>query len=88
MARPEVGRLKGRGSLARGEVGRIMVRAPLVYREIGRFSVRGRRGTNRLRFTGRLRGRALPAGPYLLTAQATDGNGLASPAASAAFRVR
>jgi hypothetical protein len=74
--------------LARGEVGRFTVRAPLVYREIGRFSVRGRRGTNRLRFTGRLRGRALPSGPYRLTAQATDGNGLASPAASAAFRVR
>jgi hypothetical protein len=74
--------------LASGEVGRFTVRAPLVYREIGRFSVRGRRGPNRLRFTGRLRGRALPAGPYRLTAQATDGNGLASPAASAAFRVR
>jgi hypothetical protein len=64
------------------------VRTPLVYREIGRFSVRGRRGANRLRFTGRLRGRALPAGPYRLTAQATDRGGLASPAASAAFRVR
>jgi hypothetical protein len=74
--------------LARGQVGRFTVRAPLVYREIGRFSVRGRRGTNRLRFTGRLRGRALPAGPYRLTAQAIDRDGLASPAASAAFRVR
>jgi hypothetical protein len=74
--------------LARGEVGRFTVRAPLVYREIGRFSVRGRRGANRLRFTGRLRGRALPAGPYRLTAQATDRDGLASPAASAVFRVR
>src|ERR671915_197259 len=73
---------------ARGDVGRFTVRAPLVYREIGRFSVRGRRGANRLRFTGRLRGRALPAGPYRLTAQATDGNGLATAAASAAFRVR
>jgi hypothetical protein len=74
--------------LARGEVGRFTVRAPLVYREIGRFSVRGRRGANRLRFTGRLRGRALPAGAYRLTAQATDRDGLASPVVSAAFRVR
>jgi hypothetical protein len=74
--------------LARGEVDRFTVRAPLVYREIGRFTVRGRRGANRLRFTGRLRGRALPAGLYRLTAQATDRDGLASPAASAAFRVR
>jgi hypothetical protein len=64
------------------------VRTPLVYRGIGRFSVRGRRGTNRLRFTGRLRGRALPAGPYRLTGQATDRDGLASPGVSAAFRVR
>jgi hypothetical protein len=74
--------------LSGGEVGRSTVRAPLVYREIGRFSVRGRRGPNRLRFTGRLRGRALPVGLYRLTAQATDGDGLASPAATAAFRVK
>jgi hypothetical protein len=77
-----------RTPLARREVDRFTVRTPLVYREIGRFSVRGRRGTNRLRFTGRLRGRALPAGPYRLTAQATDRDGLVSPAATAAFRVR
>lgn len=79
---------RDRNSLARREVGGFTVRPPLVYREIGRFSVRGRRGANRLRFTGRLRGRALPAGPYRLTAQATDGNGLSSPAVSAAFRLR
>lgn len=77
-----------RTPLARREVGGFTVRAPLIYRGIGRFTVRGRRGANRLRFTGRLRGRALPAGPYRLTAQATDRDGLISPAASAAFRVR
>jgi hypothetical protein len=88
LARREVGRFAVRAPLARGEVGRFTVRAPLVYREIGRFSVRGRRGANRLRFTGRLRGRALPAGPYRLTSQATDRDGLVSPAANAAFRVR
>jgi hypothetical protein len=102
LARQEVGRFKVRGPLGRGEVGRFTVRAPfarrevgrfkvrapLVYREIGRFSVRGRRGANRLRFTGRLGGRALPAGAYRLTAQATDRDGLASPVVSAAFRVR
>jgi hypothetical protein len=84
----EVGGSTGRAPVAHGEVGHFTVRAPLVYREIGRFSVRGRRGPNRLRFTGRLRGRALPAGPYRLTAQATGRDGFASPAASAAFRVR
>src|SRR5918992_194436 len=73
---------------SRRQVRRFAVGAPLVYREIGRFSVRGRRGTNHLRFTGRLRGRALPAGVYRLTAQATDRHGLATAAASAAFRVR
>jgi hypothetical protein len=63
-------------------------RVPLVHREIGRFSVRGRRGLNRLRFSGRLRGRALPAGVYRLTAQAVDHTGLSSPQVSAAFRIR
>jgi hypothetical protein len=75
-------------SLARREVSGFTVRVPLVYREIGRFSVRGRRGTNRLRFTGRLRGRALPAGAYRLTAQATDRSGRASPSVDVGFRVR
>src|SRR5918992_920801 len=75
-------------SLARREVSGFTVRAPLIYREIGRFSVRGRRGTNRLRFTGRLRGRALPAGAYRLTAQATDRSGRASPSVDVGFRVR
>jgi hypothetical protein len=52
------------------------------------FSVRGQRGLNRLRFSGRLRGRALPAGPYRLTAHAVDRNGLVSPAASVGFRIK
>ena len=77
-----------RAPLARQAIGGFSVRSPLVHREIGGFSVRGRRGANRVRFTGRLRGRPLPAGRYRLTAQATDRDGLASSAASAAFRVR
>jgi hypothetical protein len=88
LARQAIGRVSVRAPLARQAIGRFSVRSPLVYREIGRFWVRGRRGANRLRFTGRLRGRPLPTGPYRLTAQATDRNGLTSPAASAAFRVR
>ena len=55
---------------------------------IGRFSVRGRRGLNRLRFTGRLRDRALPVGAYRLTAQAIDRDGVTSATAGFAFRVR
>jgi hypothetical protein len=65
-----------------------MGRAPLVPRESGRFSIRGRRGVNRLRFTGRLRGRTLRAGSYRLIAQAISDDDLVSPLASAGFRVR
>jgi hypothetical protein len=53
----------------------------------GRFTVRGRRGLNRLRFTGRLRGRALPKGAYRLTAVAVRGAERSKPA-SVAFRIR
>jgi hypothetical protein len=55
---------------------------------LGRFSVRGRRGVNRFRFTGRLRGRALRAGTYLLTAQAIDRAGVASAPSTVGFRIR
>jgi hypothetical protein len=53
-----------------------------------RFSVQGRLGLNRLRFTGRLRGRALPAGAYRLTATAIAPGGLVSPPARVGFRIR
>jgi hypothetical protein len=53
-----------------------------------RFSVHGRLGVNRLRFTGRLRGRALPPGAYRLTATAIAPGGLASPPARVGFRIR
>jgi hypothetical protein len=38
----------------------------------GRFAVRGRRGLNRLRFSGRIRGRPLVPGSYVLRAVAVD----------------
>jgi hypothetical protein len=63
-------------------------RTPLVRREVGRFSVRGRKGRNRLRFTGRLRGRALPPGAYRLTAQAIGRDGLASTQEGTGFRIK
>jgi hypothetical protein len=52
-----------------------------------RFQVRGRRGLNRLRFTGRIRGRALPQGSYILTAVAIDRAGRISAPAAARFRI-
>jgi hypothetical protein len=52
-----------------------------------RFVVRGRRGLNRLRFTGRVRGRALANGSYVLTAIAVDGGGRSSAQAATRFRI-
>jgi YVTN family beta-propeller protein len=52
----------------------------------GSFSHRDRAGTNRLRFTGRLRGRALSAGRYVLRAIATLA-GQRSRAATARFAI-
>jgi hypothetical protein len=57
-------------------------------RVLGRFAIRGHHGLNRLRFTGRLRGRALRAGTYLLTAQAIDRSGVASAPSTVGFRIR
>jgi hypothetical protein len=68
--------------------GRERARAPAVGQELGRFSVRGRRGLNRLRFTGRLRARPLPAGSYRLLAQASARDGEDSAPAAIAFRIR
>jgi hypothetical protein len=52
-----------------------------------RFQVRGRRGVNRMRFSGRIRGRRLPPGDYELTAVATGRTGLESAPASLRFRI-
>jgi len=52
-----------------------------------RFQVRGRRGLNRMRFSGRIRGRALAEGRYTLSAVATDRAGRSSPPAVAAFTI-
>lgn len=74
----------GRTSAPEAHLGR----TPVVHRELARFSTRGRRGLNRLRLTGRLRGRVLPAGSYRLSAHAIDRGGFASAPASAGFRIR
>jgi hypothetical protein len=55
--------------------------------ERARFQVRGRRGLNRMRFTGRLRGRALAEGGYLLTAVAMDGAGRTSATSAVRFNI-
>jgi hypothetical protein len=61
---------------------------PPVHREVGGFSTGGRKGLNRLRFTGRLRGRALRAGAYRLSAEAIDRTAVASAASPVRFWIR
>ncbi|HEX6652459.1 MAG TPA: hypothetical protein VF072_06935 [Thermoleophilaceae bacterium] len=51
------------------------------------FQVRGRRGLNRMRFSGRVRGRRLAAGHYTLTAVATGRGGLESAPQAVRFRI-
>jgi hypothetical protein len=58
-----------------------------VLRRIGSFKHRAKAGVNSLRFTGRLAGRALPAGRYLLTATPSAG-GLAGKTVTTRFRVQ
>lgn len=53
----------------------------------GRFAVRGRRGLNRLRFSGRVGGRALSSGAYVLRAVAVDRDGSRSMPAAVPFRI-
>ncbi|HEV7845886.1 MAG TPA: hypothetical protein VGO83_06510 [Thermoleophilaceae bacterium] len=53
----------------------------------GRFAVRGKRGVNRMRFTGRVRGRALADGDYVLTAAAIGRGGGGSAPGLARFRI-
>jgi hypothetical protein len=53
----------------------------------GRFSTRGRRGLNRLRFSGRVRGRALAQGAYSLEALAVDRAGRSSAPSTVRFRI-
>ena len=53
----------------------------------GRFSAHGRRGLNRLRFSGRVRGRPLADGAYILEAMAVDRAGRTSARSAVRFRV-
>ncbi|HET8820424.1 MAG TPA: hypothetical protein VFM57_02680 [Thermoleophilaceae bacterium] len=53
----------------------------------GRFSARARRGLNRFRFSGRLRGRPLAPGEYVLRAMAVDRARRESAPARARFRI-
>jgi hypothetical protein len=51
------------------------------------FTHSGRTGENSFRFSGRLTGRKLAPGSYVLVAVATDPDGNASPPERAAFKI-
>jgi len=88
---------RGPAILRRGRAGaalRFRLSKPALVRfavrpggERTRFQVHGRRGLNRMRFSGRIRGRALATGPYTLVAVATDRAGRSSPPAAVRLRI-
>jgi hypothetical protein len=57
------------------------------YSKLGRFSHQDVSGTNRLHFTGLVKGKALAAGKYRLKAQARNGFGALSSAVLKSFRI-
>jgi hypothetical protein len=57
------------------------------FKRIHVLTVAGRAGANSTRFSGKVRGRRLPAGRYRVTAVATDPAGGRSLARTAAFRI-
>jgi hypothetical protein len=60
----------------------------VVYSRVGSFTQRGRKGNNRKRWNGRIRGRGLRPGAYRLTLNARAGRDNTAPPRSADFRVR
>jgi hypothetical protein len=87
IERPVKGRRRGgkcRRATARNRRGRRCT----LYRRVTTLERRAGRGTNRTRFSGRVRQRALRAGRYRVSVTATDGAGNRSPrAARAWFRI-
>lgn len=79
-----VGHRKGKRCVAGAGQGRA---CPLFRRVRGGFAANGAAGPNRVRFLGRLRGKALPTGRYRLVAVATDTAGNTSQPARRAFRI-
>jgi hypothetical protein len=57
------------------------------FKRVHAFTVAGRAGANSTRFSGKVRGRRLPAGRYRVTAMATDPAGGRSLSRKAAFRI-
>jgi hypothetical protein len=78
---------RGRGARRRAASSRGRLARGRALASGGRFSVQARRGLNRLRFSGRVRGRPLAEGAYVLEAVAADRAGRTSAPMATRFRI-
>jgi len=85
---PGRGERRGKACVARRKHRRKHGRPCNRYRALGTFRHSDRAGTNTFWFTGRVHGRRLHAGSYLLAARASYPGGVRSVPAKAGFRVR
>ena len=87
VERRTTGRRVGGRCVKRTQKNRARSRCIRYVRLMGRLTLAGAAGPNRLRYSGRLRGRTLPAARYRLRATAIDATGNRSRPSSAAFRI-
>jgi len=85
---PARGERRGKSCLARSGHRHRHGRACTYYRRLGSFKHADRAGANSFWFTGRVHGRKLRAGSYVLEARASYAGGGSSAAVKAKFRVR
>jgi uncharacterized protein YkwD len=86
VRRKVAGRRAGRRCVAPGRAKRT-ARKCVRTRRVGAFREQGTAGVNVLRFSGRLNGRRLAPGAYLLVAVSTDATGRRSKPRSLSFRI-
>ncbi len=85
-------RVAGKGPAVRYTLSEAATLTLTIFRErstkaLGAFRATGRAGTNRLTFSGRVKGKRLKAGRYTMKLVATDAAGIHSKPASVSFRV-
>ncbi len=86
MQRPANGRISG-GRCVKATKANRSHRRCTRWTTVGRFTHADAAGPNRLRFTGRVKGRKLARGRYRLSVTARVGSDSASAAARIAFRI-
>lgn len=86
IERRSAGRRAGRKCVAPSPKNRAHAKCSR-FRSIGAFAARAKAGKNKTRFSGELKGRALPPGRYRVTAIATDSAGGRSAPRRAPFQI-